>query len=460
MTTTTSPAEDLLPGLHAVLGSRYGALDDLTPVRLSSGASRTTWLLPGTGSRPTLFLQQERPGGVPGQSGQVAEIAAIRAARAAGVAAPVVVASSIDEGAPTDLGEFVLVEGLPGRSDPAPLLTEDGFAGARERFAAQVGELLARLHTIGTEHLPEVPTTDPLEFYRDLLDDLGEPHPALEVALAWLVAHRPAPVATPVLVHGDFRVGNLMYDETGLRGVLDWEITHLGDPSEDLGWLCVPSWRFGGAGRAGGVASVHDVLAAYRAAGGRAEVTAERVRWWEVFGTFKWAVICIMQAAAHIDGSERSVELAVLGRRTASVERDLLDLIGAADPAPFEDTEPDGDPGPHDAPDAVGLVGAVREHLAEAVLPELTGRTGYLTRVCLRALATAERELRFGALLAARHRDRLAGVGSADDAALARAIRSGDLDYDQALELVVELVADKLRVSDPRRLSSGNMAWD
>ncbi|MFE7223256.1 phosphotransferase family protein [Nocardioides sp. NPDC057577] len=459
MTTTTSPAEDLLPGLQAVLGTRYGALDDLVPVRLSSGASRTTWLLPGAGTRPTLFLQQERPGGVPGQSGQVAEIAAIRAARAAGVAAPVVVASSIDEGAPAGLGEFVLVEGLPGGSDPAPLLTEERFAGARERFAAQVGELLARLHTIGAEHLSGVPATDPLEFYRDLLDELGEPHPALEVALAWLIEHRPAPV-TPVLVHGDFRVGNLMYEETGLCGVLDWEITHVGDPAEDLGWLCVPSWRFGGPGRAGGVASAAEVLASYRAAGGRSEVTAERVRWWEVFGTFKWAVICIMQAAAHRNGSERSVELAVLGRRTASVERDLLDLIGAPDPAPFDEEIPEGTAGPHDAPDAAGLLEAVREHLAEAVLPELTGRTGYLTRVSLRALAITERELRLGSLLAARHRDRLAAVSSADDATLARAIRTGELGYDRALELVVGLVADKLRVSDPRRLSSGNVAWD
>jgi aminoglycoside phosphotransferase (APT) family kinase protein len=460
MTTTTSPAEELLPALHAALGNRYGALDDLVPVRLSSGASRTTWLLPGRDDRPTLFLQQERPGGVPGQSGQLAEIAAIRAARTAGVAAPVVVASSVDPEAAADLGEFVLVEGLPGQSDPVALLTERRFVEARRRFATQVGQLLARLHTIRAEDLAELPTTDPLEFYRDLLDDLGEPHPALEVALVWLNARRPVPAGPPVLVHGDLRVGNLMYDETGICGVLDWEITHLGDPSEDLGWLCVPSWRFGGAGRAGGVAPVAEVLAAYHAAGGRADVTAESVHWWEVFGTFKWAVICIMQAAAHRNGSERSVELAVLGRRTASVERDLLDLIGAADPSPVDKRVVAGPAGPHDAPDAIGLLEAVREHLADAVLPELTGRAGYLTRVSLRALGIAEREVRLGDELAARHRDRLAAVGSVDDAALARAIRSGDLSYDRALELAVEVVTDKLRVSDPRRLSSGNVARD
>ncbi len=148
-------------------------------------------------------------------------------------------------------------------------------------------------------------------------------------------------------MHGDFRVGNLLFSEQGITGVLDWEMAHVGDPAEDLGWLCVASWRFGGDGRMGGMATVADVLAAYHAAGGDLAVTAEAVHWWEVLGTFKWAVICVMQAAAHLDGSERSVELAALGRRTASVERDLLDLIGVAAPVPAPlDDDPRPRPGP------------------------------------------------------------------------------------------------------------------
>jgi hypothetical protein len=233
-------------------------------------------------------------------------------------------------------------------------------------------------------------------------------------------------------------------------------MAHVGDPAEDLGWLCVASWRFGGRGRVGGVATLADTLAAYHAAGGDPAVTPAAVHWWEVLGTFKWATICVMQAAAHIDGSERSVELAALGRRTAAVERDLLDLIGVAVavPAAPDDTAPEVT-GPHDAPGAAGLIHAVREFLAADVLPAVGGRTAYLTRVAVRALETTERELRYGPLLAARHRARLADLGVADTAELAAAIRGGRIPPQAAQDAVAAMVSDKLLVSDPRRLRGG-----
>ena len=128
-------------------------------------------------------------------------------------------------------------------------------------------------------------------------------------------------------MHGDFRNGNFIVGPDGIRAVLDWELAHLGDPVEDLGWLCVKSWRFGVADqRVGGFGTVDDLLAAYRAAGGR-EVDPLELRYWELMGTLKWGVICEIQAFTHLEGTVRSVELATLGRRVAEMEWDLLDLI-------------------------------------------------------------------------------------------------------------------------------------
>ena len=109
--------------------------------------------------------------------------------------------------------------------------------------------------------------------------------------------------------------------------MLDWELAHLGDPIEDLGWLCVKSWRFGNADLiAGGFGSLDELLAAYAAGGGTA-IPKTLVRFWVVLGTLKWGVICIGQAFTHLIGTVRSVELAALGRRVAEMEWDLLDLL-------------------------------------------------------------------------------------------------------------------------------------
>ena len=191
----------------------------------------------------------------------------------------------------------------------------------------QCAQALARLHTrVSPGDVPGLPVEgDPLETLRLTLDELGEPHPALELGLLRLGRNRP-PAAARTLVHGDFRLGNLMVDANGLVGVLDWELAHVGDPAEDLGWLCVPSWRFGGPHPVAGVGTREELLSAYTAAGGP-DVDLETLRWWEACGTLRWGVICVRQAAAHLTGAVRSIELAAIGRRTCEFELDLLELI-------------------------------------------------------------------------------------------------------------------------------------
>ena len=223
--------------------------------------------------------------------------------------------------------ECLVVERIEGETIPRKILRDDEYASARPKLAAQCGEALAGIHAIPVDSVPGLTTeTDPLTTWRAMLDGFGQPHPTFELALRWLDERRPPPSGTTV-VHGDFRNGNLIVGPDGLRAVLDWELAHVGDPMEDLGWLCVKAWRFGVDRPVGGFGDYEELFAAYEGTSGRA-VDADVVRWWEVLGTLKWGIMCIAQAFTHLSGTVRSVELATIGRRVCENEWDLLELIG------------------------------------------------------------------------------------------------------------------------------------
>ncbi|HEV7524830.1 MAG TPA: phosphotransferase family protein [Acidimicrobiia bacterium] len=308
-----------------------GTVDNLR--RLSGGASRETWsfdLVDAGGRRTGLVLRRdpaEHVGDHIADSGRSTEYLLVSAAAAAGVAVPRVHTLL---GPDDDLGRGFVMDRVEGETIPRKILRDDAYAAARSLLAAQCGEIAARIHAVDVTTLPRLPVLDAaaqLDQYRSLLDLLGEPHPAFELGLRWLSARIPPPPPTPELVHGDFRNGNFIVGPEGIRSVLDWELAHLGDPIEDLGWLCVKSWRFGVAEKlVGGFGTVPDLVAAYEAAGGRA-VDEDSLRFWIAMGTLKWGVICVGQAFTHLNGLVRSVELATLGRRVAETEWDLLEIL-------------------------------------------------------------------------------------------------------------------------------------
>ena len=245
------------------------------------------------------------------------EAALLRAAAAAGVPVPRIVAED---------GEHLVVERIEGETIPRKILRDEEFAAARPVLARQCGQALARIHSIPVDSVAGLALEDdPLTIWRGMLDGFGQPHPTFELALRWLEERRPAPTGTAV-VHGDFRNGNLIVGPEGVRAVLDWELAHLGDPMEDLGWLCVKAWRFGVDRPVGGFGDYSDLFGAYERASGR-PVDPEVVRWWEVLGTMKWGIMCIAQAFTHLSGTVRSVELAAIGRRVCENEWDLLEMI-------------------------------------------------------------------------------------------------------------------------------------
>jgi aminoglycoside phosphotransferase (APT) family kinase protein len=444
--------EELGAALEAELAALGSAVtvDDLQ--RLSGGASRETWSFTAVvdGHRRPLILQRQRAGGIRTGVAMEGEAHLVRAAGRAGVPVPAVVAAATEQRA---LGRsWVVTERVDGESIPRRVLRSLTAPTAR-RLTEQCGHALAATHRIDPTDIAGLHRLDQVQQFREIVDGYDEPSPAFEIGLRWLEEHRPDPEAE-VVVHGDFRLGNLLVDDHGLAAVIDWELAHLGDPIEDLGWLCVRAWRFGAEPPVGGFGRREDLYEAYEAASGH-PVDPERAHWWEVMGTLKWGVMCIIQARTHLDGLTRSVELATIGRRVCENEHDLLALIAPEQPDPQASAVPaaGGSPAPglHGRPTAAELVEAVREHLAGAVMESVEGRTGFHTRVAANALAMVERELELGPAMAEAHRARLATLDVADDRALAAAIRDGSTDHRSAevLSVVRSSIADKLAVAHP-----------
>jgi aminoglycoside phosphotransferase (APT) family kinase protein len=298
------------------LAGRLGS--DVVELRqLAGGASKEAWAVEladgrellvrragvGVIHRDTLTLEQE--------------FRVLEAAVAAGVRAPRPIAYLGD----VDGREAFAMERVEGETigrrlvrDPPPQLPLE--------MAAE----LAKIHTI--EPLEFLPRGDLITRFYDELDSVGEPHPAIEYGLAW-VRERLAPAPEPTFVHGDFRLGNLAVTDH-LVSVLDWEFAHVGDPVEDVAWPIVRAWRFGAdARRLAGVGEVEPYLERYNELAGR-EITIDELLVWEVFGNVKWAIGCLTQSRRHLNGQDRSVEYAVLGRMAAEMEYELLDLIERA----------------------------------------------------------------------------------------------------------------------------------
>ena len=331
-TETETVARILAEATHRHFGAP-AAIEALS--RQSGGASRQTWSFDAVvkGERHALILRRDPPAqGKTDRERAVAidratEFRVLRAAHEAGVRSP----EPLFELTPQDgLGDAYVMRRVGGIAIARKLLRDPPYEAARGKIAGQLGEILARIHATDPATLPPLPRREAADHIAELrrsLDALGQPQPVFELALTWLDRRKPAPLERPVLVHGDYRTGNYLVDETGVTTILDWELAHLGDPVEDLGWLCVKSWRFGAIDKpAGGFGSREELWAAYDRAGG-GTVDPVRAHWWEVFGTAHWGIICLNQAWKHLSGSIKSMEHASIGRRAVETEVDLLQLL-------------------------------------------------------------------------------------------------------------------------------------
>jgi aminoglycoside phosphotransferase (APT) family kinase protein len=314
--------------LESVLRPVLG--DDVTVENLralTGGASRTTWAFDAVDDqRRALILRTGPPDDV--HAGMELEAAVQRRAAAAGAPVPHILAA---DNSPAALGNPYLICDAIGGETIVRKIHRALDDSSRERLLQQCAQALAAIHRAEPDGIG-LTEGDQLAEWRDRLDQIGDTTATFEWAFRWLAANRP-PASRRVLVHGDFRMGNLIVDESGLAAVLDWELVHIGEVYDDLAWFCIRAWRFGAPEHlgAGGLGSVENLLSAYEAAAGE-QLARETFRWWLTLATLRWGVICRFQAERHLSGLTPSVELAAIGRRVSETEWDVLDLLEGGGP--------------------------------------------------------------------------------------------------------------------------------
>lgn len=463
----TNGLSDQLAGqLTAVLQPILG--DDVAVANLhllTGGASRMTYSFDAVSrvGRRALILRAAPLEGEEHFAGMELEAAAQSAAAQAGAPVPDVLVAS---DSPAQLGNpFLICGAIAGETIVRRIqrqLDDDGRAG----LLTQCAEALAAIHRARAE-APGLAEQDPLAEWRQRIDDMGDTTATFEWAYRWLQTHRPA--TTPNrLVHGDFRMGNLIVNGLGsssapagptLAAVLDWELVHIGDLHEDLAWFCLRAWRFGAPAAldAGGLGSIDEFVGAYERASG---VTVDRsaLHWWMVLGTLRWGMICRYQAERHLSGQTRSVELAAIGRRVCETEWDLLDLLVGTTPPPGSEAEDlrdipvsnsENNTGNHGRPTAAELVAAVAEFLEGEVRATTAGAVNFHALVAANALRIVERELLNDTPQLTQKA--LAAVGCADEEQLASAIKIGKFDVreEQVLTCLRTLVGHRLAIAHP-----------
>jgi len=430
--------------------------------RLSGGASQETYAVDIiTRDGPRRLALRRSPGGAVdardyGGPGLAIEARLMSLARDAGVPAPEIL-HILDSG--DGLGDGFVMEWLNGETLGARIVKAVEFAEVRKRLAYQCGEILARIHAIDvdahalTEHLERLTPAAFVHRQWDYYRKLGTPQPMIDFTARWLLEHLPADRPL-TLVHNDFRNGNLMISPSaGVVGVLDWEVAHIGDPMRDLGWICTNSWRFGQSQLpVGGFGLREDLFAGYAAASGQ-PVDAEHVRFWEVFGSFWWAIGSLIMAEHYRHGPDRTVERPAIGRRSSECQVDCVNLImpgavGLPAAAEFNGSE---------LPRSDELLVSVRDFLREDVMAATSGRTQFMARVAANSLDILLRDMQLGPALREAEQTRLAallGHGTTLEALrweLVEKLRDGSMPLSQAglVEHLRATVIGELAIDQP-----------
>jgi len=411
--------ESALSGLLSQVVDGFESLSSVT--QLTAGASQETYrvVCATSGEDVTLALRRAQPTAEADSSvGSISletEAALLQLAHEAGIPEPAVV-HVLEKG--DGLGSGFLMEWLQGETLGQRIVKVDELAQLRPRLAFLCGEALARVHALdyNAEKIRDaLPTVSP----EKLIDEtwaqyqaLDVPVPMIDYTWRWLKSNLPSHSRT-TLVHGDFRNGNLMVSPSGIEAVLDWELAHIGDPVRDLGWLCVNSWRFGRSELAvGGFGQLEDLLAGYESVAGIA-VPREEVHFWQVFGSFWWAMATLLMANAWRKGDTPSLERPVIGRRSSEAQMDCVNLLI---PGSFE--LPDTDRSVHEGtqlPMPAELLEGVAKFLKEDVAVTDNAHKGFLARVAANSLGIAQRELLCGRELAKSEEKRLRALLGADE---------------------------------------------
>ena len=303
-----------------------GDVSNLEP--LTGGASKEIWQFEVSNAKQSTKMILRRGSGIEGPLAiKTADEARIqKEVIKVGAPVPIILAVSKND---EELGDSYIMHFVEGESIARKILRDNEYKKALPILAYQCGEAIAKIHNVDINNfsfLPKKPAEDQLEDLYSTYQSFEQPSPVFEYAYLWL-KEQDFGNFQESLVHGDFRLGNIIVNAEGLQSIIDWELAHIGNPLQDLGWVCGNSWRFGKNDKVvGGFGELEDLLEGYNSVS-KLKVNKEMVRCWQVFGTFRWGVICLIQAYAHLNGTINSIEKAAIGRRVSETEIDIVDLL-------------------------------------------------------------------------------------------------------------------------------------
>lgn len=409
-------------------------------IRLTGGATMESWRFT-CGDQDFVLRRAPSPAMMEGRAiGHDIEAAVIRAAQSAGVLAPEIL---VELEAADGLGTGFVMRALPGTPDPRTILGDNAGEAEGRALASQLAHELVGIHGVDQSGLPPgLPELDPGDGVAGLLaqfEESGGDRPVIALALRWLQDTLPDPIE-PTLIHGDYRLGNVLVAGHDLTGVLDWELAHLGDPHEDLAYACMTVWRFARIDRpAAGLASLEDWFSAYEAAGGR-KIDRARFHWWLVYRTCWWALGCWRMGRTWREGADRTLERAIISRRTSEQELDLLMLLEGKAPQDERERELPASvslPSPTGEASAGELATAISEWLA-TVKDRMEDHDRFQHAVARNALGIIARDY--------------AAMIDPTDAELARALLDGrrTLAEPELLARLRRAALDKLAVDMPK----------
>ena len=389
-------AEAMHAGLTRVFGDIFPDFESLERVeRLSGGASQETYRIELTrGGGSTVLAMRRASGGVEGDitaahPGLAVEALLMHTAAEAGVPEPEVHYVLRPE---DGIGAGFIMQWLDGFTLGAQIVKTPELADIRPQLARRCGEVLAQIHGIdlvasGLDQRLQQQTAE--EYVRQTwqrYQDFNTPQPMIDYTARWLLDHLPEN-ATPALVHNDFRNGNIMVDPSGIVAVLDWEVAYIGDPMRDLGWILTHSWRFGRDHLpVGGFGEVADLFAGYESVSGKA-VDRESVKFWQVFGSFWWAVGCLGMAEHYRNGPDKTVERPAIGRRSSECQVDCVNLLIPGSVALEKPVKAAAA-----MPAMEELLTSVSDFLRDEVMAHTQGRLQFLARVAANSLDIVQRE--------------------------------------------------------------------
>lgn len=432
--TQSNPQEMIEAGLTTFCQRHFSAQPEALR-RLTAGANMEIWAFDCAGQN---LILRRHPSGIAPEDGQPGlslnhEATIVSHAFEVGVRAPQVIGRLHDD---DQLGTGFVMARADGEALPYKLFKDPQYTDALPVFTQHCAEQLAKIHTMSTDTLAQagVPLRAPsaaesVANLKTLLTSMAVDIPVYHLALHWLEQN--TPTDTPaIFLHGDFRMGNLLLDGQGISAVLDWELAHIGDPAEDLAWLCMPSWRFGRYHQpVGGVGHIDDLLSAYHTASGN-EIDRARFNFWLIYASLHWGIITLRMTAIWRAGLDRSVERALIGTRASEVEVDLLmmleDEAGLSAPLNASFALPQARPRAAE-PEAYELLSAMSKWLQDDVMPRQTGSDLFNARVAGNTLSIIQRMSEYGPDFEANQKARLAALG-VDHKGLCAALATGEMD--------------------------------